>query len=453
MDKGDEAHGGELRRNPVNGKLSIVAPARATRPRGARQATRSARRPPVARAEPRRRPATARSARATRASRRRRWTRSGPAAAHPTRRAGRRVPSPTSTRALRGRHEVIVHSPRHDVELEDLGDDELVEALELWRRRIAWQLADGAAAATLIVNRGAVAGASQPHPHAQLFATPVVPPLLLDELAEFDALPQPLRRAASSARSSRAPATGLVHDGDVAAWVPAALRFSHELWLAPREHQPDVREADLRPLAHDPAPRPRRARRGDRRRAPELLAAHGPGRAARPVPLAPRAGAAPLHPGRLRAGHGHRPGGDGPGGRRRRPARAPGRGTDARRVRRTALRPPVPSVWSASWPQAASISAPGERRSVQLTPAASSRALNGGEPGGRRPPELAARLVVRDQVQVVVRRPHPRRQHLRLLVGVVDAVEHHVLEEHLAARAPHVPRARARRPRRAGTCG
>ncbi len=41
-----------------------------------------------------------------------------------------------------------------------------------------------------------------------------------------------------------------MHDGAVAAWVPAALRFSHELWLAPQEHQPDVREADLRPLAH-----------------------------------------------------------------------------------------------------------------------------------------------------------------------------------------------------------
>jgi UDPglucose--hexose-1-phosphate uridylyltransferase len=155
---------------------------------------------------------------------------------------------PNKYPALAGRHEVIVHSPRHDEELEDLGDERLVEVLEVWRRRIAWQLADGAAAATLIVNRGLAAGASQEHPHAQLFATPVVPPLVLDELAAFERYRNRYGGCVLCAELEGAGAR-LVHAGEVCAWVPAALRFSHELWLAPREHEADVREADLRPLA------------------------------------------------------------------------------------------------------------------------------------------------------------------------------------------------------------
>jgi UDPglucose--hexose-1-phosphate uridylyltransferase len=77
----------------------------------------------------------------------------------------------------------------------------------------------------------------------------VVPPLLLDELAEFARYRNRYGGCVLCAEIERA-GDRLVHDGAVAAWVPAAPRFSHEVWLAPQEHQPDVREADLRPLAH-----------------------------------------------------------------------------------------------------------------------------------------------------------------------------------------------------------
>ena len=232
---------GELRRNPVSGKLSIVAPARAARPGGAPDAGSGNAGP----ATPAACPFCGGNEGLT------------PPEVDAVRPGGGAPDSPGWTvrafpnkyPALRGRHEVIAHSPRHDVELEDLGDDELLVALELWRRRIAWQLDDGAAAVTLIYNRGAAAGASQPHPHAQLFATPVVPPLLLDELAEFDRFRNRYGGCVLCAELESA-GDRLVSEGDVAAWVPGALRFSNELWLAPREHQADVREADLRPLAH-----------------------------------------------------------------------------------------------------------------------------------------------------------------------------------------------------------
>ena len=93
---------------------------------------------------------------------------------------------PNKYPALDGRHEVIVHAPAHEAELEDLGDDALAEVLAMWQRRVAAHLESGAAAVTLIGNLGAGSGASLEHPHEQLFATPVVPPLLLDELVEAE---------------------------------------------------------------------------------------------------------------------------------------------------------------------------------------------------------------------------------------------------------------------------
>jgi UDPglucose--hexose-1-phosphate uridylyltransferase len=166
--------GGELRRNPVNGKLTIIAPERATRPtdlHGKGSAGVPGPCPFCAGNEA----LTPPEIDAIRAP--------GSAPDGP----GWRVRVvPNKYPALKGGHEVIVHSPNHCAELEDLGDEALLEVLEVWRRRIAAQLESGAVAATLIVNHGAGAGASLAHPHAQLFATPVVPPLLLDEIREFD---------------------------------------------------------------------------------------------------------------------------------------------------------------------------------------------------------------------------------------------------------------------------
>jgi UDPglucose--hexose-1-phosphate uridylyltransferase len=229
------APGGHLGRNPVNGKLAIDAPARARRTQAAGAAAPAAAQPcPFCAGNEGLTPPEVDAVR--------------PGGGPPDSPGWRIRVVPNKYPALAGRHEVVVHSPGHDVEVEDLDEASLLEVLEMWRRRIAWQLADGAAAATLIYNRGAGAGASQPHPHAQLFATPVVPPLLLDELAEFERF---RNRYGGCVLCNELETAGarLVHGGEVAAWVPAAMRFSHELWLAPRVHEADVRDADLAPLA------------------------------------------------------------------------------------------------------------------------------------------------------------------------------------------------------------
>ena len=226
--------GGELRRNPVNGRLAIVAPARAKRPADA--ADRDATAPPCPFC-PGNEAMTPPEVDALR-----------PAGGAPDGPGWSIRVVPNKYPALEGRHEVIVHSPDHGAELEDLPEERLVEVLAMWQSRIGAQLGAGAAAATLIGNLGAGSGASLEHPHEQLFATPVAPPLLLDELLEVDRH-RNRYGACVVCEELETAADRLVLDGAVGAWVPAASRFNGELWLAPAEHQADFREADVTALA------------------------------------------------------------------------------------------------------------------------------------------------------------------------------------------------------------
>jgi UDPglucose--hexose-1-phosphate uridylyltransferase len=226
--------GGDLRRNPASGRLTIVAPARAKRPGDAGGRDAGPRPCPFCAGNERLTPPEVDA------------LRPGGGVADGGGWTVRVVPNKYP--ALQGRHEVIVHAPAHEAELEDLEDDVLAEVLGMWQRRIAAQLDGGAAAVTLIGNVGAGSGASLEHPHEQLFATPVVPPLLLEELLEAERHRNRYGTCVVCEERERA-GERLVLDGEVAAWTPHASRFNGELWLAPTVHDADFRTADPRAVA------------------------------------------------------------------------------------------------------------------------------------------------------------------------------------------------------------
>lgn len=147
--------------------------------------------------------------------------------------------------AFPGGHEVIIHSPDHDRALEDLDEKAAAMVVEMYRRRLSAQLDRGAVAVTIICNRGAEAGASQQHPHSQVFALPAVPPQQVEELANFERYRNRYGDCLLCSEMERARREGrVVTDGEVVAWVPRAARWGYELWLAPRRHQADFRDAD-----------------------------------------------------------------------------------------------------------------------------------------------------------------------------------------------------------------
>ena len=121
------------------------------------------------------------------------------------------------------------------------------------------------------------------------------------------------------------------------------------------------------------------------------------------------------------------------------------------RAVRTAAHPTPPAAFAASWPQAASMSRPRVSRTVARHPVLLERGLEGGDRLARG--ALVGRVgrVERDQVDLEDPRVEQLRELDRLRVAVVDAGEHHVLDEDHAAAARVVALAGGEHVARAGS--
>jgi UDPglucose--hexose-1-phosphate uridylyltransferase len=147
-------------------------------------------------------------------------------------------------RPARGRHEVVIHSPRHVRSLAELAAEELTRVARAWQARAAAAREAGYAYLHALVNEGAAAGASLAHSHSQLVWLPEVPPeaakLRLDasacSLCALLAAEQDARVRIVDERD------GLVVVGRFAARLP------YELLIAPAAHEP-VGFGDRLPLA------------------------------------------------------------------------------------------------------------------------------------------------------------------------------------------------------------
>lgn len=139
-----------------------------------------------------------------------------------------------------GMHEVIIESPRHVTRLGDLTADEAAEAFQMYRDRVGHHQNDGRCRyALLFKNVGSAAGASLEHTHAQLVATPIVPPRIQEEhdIARAYRQDRGACLLCDMIRGETEEQTRLVYDdGHFVAWCPFASRFPFEVWLAPRRH-------------------------------------------------------------------------------------------------------------------------------------------------------------------------------------------------------------------------
>lgn len=148
-----------------------------------------------------------------------------------------------------GAHEVIVETRDHDVVT---AADE-IRTLHLAADRLEDLTGDRRfAAVTWFRNRCVEAGASQPHPHSQIVATPHVPALLRSMRRTQDE-----RRGLLSALIARAEGAGRVvcSTDRIVAFTPWAPSTPFEVWLAPTEpaaqlwHQRDALD-DLGTVLH-----------------------------------------------------------------------------------------------------------------------------------------------------------------------------------------------------------
>ena len=85
---------------------------------------------------------------------------------------------------------VVCYSPRHDVGLGELGGEAIETVIAAWTEQYADLLADPRIGHVQIFeNRGEMMGASNPHPHGQIWATEHVPMQVERELERFSATP------------------------------------------------------------------------------------------------------------------------------------------------------------------------------------------------------------------------------------------------------------------------
>ena len=91
-----------------------------------------------------------------------------------------------SARAEEGRCRVVCFSPRHDLDIGTMDTHEIRDVVDAWADE-SHSLSLQYNAVTVFENRGAMMGASNPHPHSQIWANASVPDELLREDAGFDA--------------------------------------------------------------------------------------------------------------------------------------------------------------------------------------------------------------------------------------------------------------------------
>lgn len=155
-----------------------------------------------------------------------------------------------------GRHEVVIETPRHDAELQDLGAEAVAEVFSIFRDRVRELKKDPCVKYVMIFkNLGENAGASLAHPHSQIVAMPMAP---LRVMQEIDGARDYKKERGTCVfcdivKEERASGKRVIaENGDFIAVEPYASRFSFETWILPKKHAShfeDLRDAELAPLA------------------------------------------------------------------------------------------------------------------------------------------------------------------------------------------------------------
>jgi UDPglucose--hexose-1-phosphate uridylyltransferase len=156
-----------------------------------------------------------------------------------------------------GRHEVIVESPLHNMDMSHVEQEHLAEILEVYRARFAEAHRDERVEHVIVFkNHGPSSGTTIQHPHAQLIGVPVTPIGARNRMDEamryFDNSGECLMCAIIKEDMSDGRRVILDTESFVALIPYAALSPFHT-WIIPKRHKAsfaDCDGAELKDLAH-----------------------------------------------------------------------------------------------------------------------------------------------------------------------------------------------------------
>lgn len=142
-----------------------------------------------------------------------------------------------------GRQEVVIETPNHILELEDLPREHLVKLFEAYATRTRAISKDKQIEYILVFkNNGGSAGASLQHAHSQIFATAFLPPHLFDKSQK--ALAYRLQHGTCVycdiiKKEEKGP-RHIWHDKNIIAFTPYASFHNYETWIMPFRHIDNV---------------------------------------------------------------------------------------------------------------------------------------------------------------------------------------------------------------------
>lgn len=153
--------------------------------------------------------------------------------------------------AAYGKHEVIVETDKHNRQLWDLSEKDILDVLKVYGNRIE-ELQKRRKIRYVLVfkNHGLEGGTSIIHTHSQVTATSVIPPLVQEEIK-------------CSKKYGRCPYCGIVkleskskrkcfENKTFVSFAPYASRFHYENWIFPKRHIRNIsnmKESEFKDLA------------------------------------------------------------------------------------------------------------------------------------------------------------------------------------------------------------
>jgi UDPglucose--hexose-1-phosphate uridylyltransferase len=155
-----------------------------------------------------------------------------------------------------GRHEVIVETPRHDLTLALLEEEEVNDVLSVYRERFLDAFEDSRIRHAIIFkNQGPGSGTSIMHPHTQLVGSPIVPFRIRDRIDEavryFDNTGECL--VCAMMRDELADGRRVIVDSEhFVSFIPYASLSPFRTWIFPKRHVPsfgNIAEEEQRDLA------------------------------------------------------------------------------------------------------------------------------------------------------------------------------------------------------------
>ncbi|MBI2176553.1 DUF4931 domain-containing protein [Candidatus Woesearchaeota archaeon] len=147
-----------------------------------------------------------------------------------------------------GNHEIIVETPKHEMQLWDFSPDGVQQLLKVYVGRIS-ELGRKNAVKYVAVfkNHGAEGGASLAHSHSQVTSINILPPQVREEAAVMKNYPFcPYCNLLNTEKNSY---RRCFENNHAVAFTPYASRFNFEIWIFPRRHFRQLSDATTEELA------------------------------------------------------------------------------------------------------------------------------------------------------------------------------------------------------------